>query len=198
MSNVSHHNQQMPHSSIAREFLQAQGSRVRLAGFFRSVIPVMAVPLVAACASNATEPYKDASQADAGFIEFVNKDPNQLLSITVFDNAKDCRGAKQVALLEKFERKSIRAEHRPSISVRLTYTQKNSEKFGFCGGIYSLPFQQGHLRIIATYLGQSNQCQFHFGSSLDRSAWQPTPDPKKRVTLEPVLNDGASCQNSDG
>ena len=136
----------------------------------------------------------DAGGPDVGLIEIVNRSPEYLLSIGLFDRGEDCRGLQYVAELEKFKLKSIKAAHRETLSFWVSYSAGSARGVRSCGGIYSLPFVQGDLRVVVEAPDSMKQCLVGMSSSVDRKTWAQVPGSRKRIGRMSLRKDDSWCE----
>jgi len=160
----------------------------------KRIIRLAAVALLVGCAASGQSVFVDDGTSEAGLIEIANASPNYPLTVAIFDDSGECRGMKYVAEVEKFDKKSFRARHRKTLTLWITYTALQRGGGKGCGGIYSLPFESGDLRVVSEAPNALRECLIRAGWSEDRKTWAPVPSVRKRIGRTSVLDGEPRCE----
>jgi hypothetical protein len=160
----------------------------------KRTICLAAIALLVGCAASGQNAFVDDSTPEAGLVEIANASPNYPLTVAVFDDSEECRGMKYVAEVEKFDEKSFRARHRKTLTLWIAYTAVQRGGGKGCGGIYSLPFERGDLRVVSEAPRALRECLVRAGWSEDRKTWAAVPSVRKRIGRTTVLGDEPRCE----
>lgn len=136
----------------------------------------------------------DPSDPSAGSVEISNLSPEYLLSVAVFEDAQECLGMKYLAELEKFKLKTTRLKHRETLSLWVTYSVGSPRGLTTCVGIYSLPFAQGDLRVVAERNAPLKKCLVNVSFSQDGEHWAPVPGLRRRISRTAILPEDPRCE----